>query len=79
MKALLTLKSAIDQSSFVGIIALALLTPVLFPQLASAAALQTSEQSSAQVFEINVADLSSLSSTPKQNNIQNSVSLNDIQ
>jgi len=75
MKALLTLKSAIDQSSFVGIIALVLLTPVLFPQLASAAALQTSEQATAQVFEINVSDSSLLDSAPKQN----SITLNDIQ
>jgi len=75
MKALLTLKSAIDQSSFVGIIALILLTPILQPQLASAAALQTSEQSTAQVFKINVSDSSLLDSTPKQN----SITLNDIQ
>jgi hypothetical protein len=78
MKALLTLKSAIDQSSFVGIIALVLLLPVLRPDLASAAALQTSEHK-AQVFEINVSDSSLLDSTPKQNNGQNSITLNAIQ
>jgi len=79
MKALSTLKSAIDQSSFVGIIALVLLTPMLQPQLASAAALQTSGQSTAQVFEINVSDPSLLGSAPKQNNVQNSITFNDIQ
>src|SRR5476649_1910386 len=79
MKALLTLKSAIDQSSFVGIIALVLLTPVLFPQLASAAQLQTSEQPSAQVFEIKVTDSGLLDSAPNQNNSQNSITVNDIQ
>ena len=75
MKALSTLKSAIDQSSFVGIIALALLFPVISPNIVSAAALQTSEQSTAQVFKINVSDPSLLVSAPKQN----SVSLTDIQ
>ncbi len=79
MKALLTLKSAIDQSSFVGIIALVLLTPLLQPQLASAAALQASGQSTAQVFEINISDPSLLGSAPKQNISQNSITLNDIQ
>jgi hypothetical protein len=74
MKALITLKSAIDQSSFVGIIALVMLIPVLQPQLALAAALQASEQSTAQVFKINVSDSSLLVSTPKQN----SITLNDI-
>jgi hypothetical protein len=79
MKALSTLKSAIDHSSFVGIIALILLAPVLRPDLASAAALQTSGQSTAQVFEINVSDPSLLGSAPKQNNSQNTITLNDIQ
>jgi hypothetical protein len=79
MKALSTLKSAIDHSSFVGIIALILLIPVLQPQLASAAALQTSGQSTAQIFEINVSDSSLLDSAPKQNNLQNSITFNDIQ
>lgn len=79
MKALLTLKSAIDQSSFVGIIALILLAPVLQPQLASAAALQTSEQATAQVFEINVADSNLFDSTPKQNNSQTSITLDAVQ
>jgi hypothetical protein len=78
MKALSTLKSAIDQSSFVGIIALILLGPVVFPHLALAAVLQTSEQSTAQVFEINVSDSSSLDSTPKPNS-QNSVTVNAIE
>jgi hypothetical protein len=75
MKALITLKSAIDHSSFVGIIALVLLAPMLQPQLASAAALQTSGQSPAQIFKINVSDSSVLDSAPKQN----SITLNDIQ
>jgi hypothetical protein len=79
MKALSTLKSAIDQSSFVGIIALVLLIPVLQPQLASAAALQTSGQSTAQVFEIKVTDSSLLDFAPKQNNSQASITLSAIQ
>lgn len=66
MKALSTLKSAIDQSSFVGIIALVLLTPVFFPQLALAAELQTLGQQ-ALVFKINA---------PLQN--QNSIVLQQI-
>ena len=52
MKALTTLKSAINQSSFVGIIALVSLLPVLIPNLALAAELQTSG-TQALVFEIN--------------------------
>jgi hypothetical protein len=79
MKALSTLKSAIDQSSFVGIIALVLLVPVIRPDIASAAALQTSEQSTAQVFEINVSDPSLLDSAPKQNNTETSVTVNDVE
>ena len=79
MKALLTLRSAIDQSSSVGIIALVLLTPFIQPGLVSAAGLQTSEQSTAQVFEIKVADSSLLDSTPKQNDVQNSITFSDIQ
>src|ERR1039458_8914741 len=79
MKALLTLRYAINQSSSVGIIALVLLTPFIQPGLVSAAALQTSEQSTAQVFEIKVADSSLLDSTPKQNDVQNSITFSDIQ
>jgi hypothetical protein len=77
MKALINLKSAIDQSSLVGIIALILLTPVLFPgSIAQAAGLQTLGQ--AQIFKINVSDSSLLDSTPKQNSITyNQIQAND--
>lgn len=78
MKALSTLKSAIDQRSFVGIIALVLLTPVLQPQLAFAAALQTLEQPTAQIFEIKVTDSSLLDSTPKPNEVQNSLNIQSL-
>jgi hypothetical protein len=50
MKALSTLKSAINLSSFFGIIALVMLVPVIFPHFALAAELQTSSQ--ALVFDI---------------------------
>jgi hypothetical protein len=76
MKALSTLKSAIDQS-YLGIMALVLLTPVLFPKLAFAAELQTQGQS-AQIFEIKVTDSSLLGSTPKPNDNKNSLSINEI-
>lgn len=78
MKALSTLKSAIDQSSFVGIIALILLTPVLQPQLVSAAALQAQEQPTAQVFEIKIADASLLAPTPKPNITKTSLSIDSV-
>jgi hypothetical protein len=76
MKALSNLKSAIDQGSAIGIIALVSLLPVALPHLALAA---TSEQS-AKIFEINVSDPSVLSSAPKQNSDikQNSISFEDV-
>lgn len=51
MKALSTLKSAINQSSILGIIALIVLVPVIYPHYALAADIQTSGQS-AIVFKI---------------------------
>lgn len=78
MKALTTLKSAIDQSSVVGIIALISLIPVIVPRIAFAAELQTSGQS-AQVFEINVSDPSILDQTSNPNNNQNSLTIDSIQ
>lgn len=79
MKALLTLKSAIDQSSFVGIIALILLTPMLQPQLALAAALQTAEQQPAKIFEIKVTDSSLLDPAPKSNITQSSLAIQTVE
>jgi len=66
MKALLSLKSAISQSYTFGIIALALLTPVIYPHYALAAEQQILGQQ-AQVFEIKISDSSILNQTPKQN------------
>jgi hypothetical protein len=66
MKALFSLKSAIGPSKSIGIIALALLTPVIFPRLAFAAELQTSGKQN-QIFEIKVTDPLVLDQSPKQN------------
>lgn len=76
MKALYTLKSVVNQSSMVGIMALATLTPVVLPHVALAAEQQSSSQS-AKVFEINIADpkLSKQVSNPSQN----SLNIADIQ
>ena len=73
MKALNFLKSAINQSSFVGVIALVLLIPVLFPKLAFADD-QTSG-SQAQIFKINITDPSVLN----PNNNQNSLTIDSIE
>jgi hypothetical protein len=68
MKALLSFKSALDQSKSLGIIALVLLTPVIFPRLAFAAELQTLGQQN-QIFEIKIADSTILDQPPKQNSL----------
>ncbi len=73
MKALSTLKSAIDHSSFIGIFALILLGPVIMPHLALAAELQTSGQQ-AQVFEIKVSDSNLVNQTFKTNDKSLSIS-----
>jgi hypothetical protein len=76
MKALSNLKSAINQGSMIGVIALISLLPVILPQIALAAELQASDQS-AQVFEIKITNPSLLN--PNQNNNQTSLTLNTIQ
>jgi hypothetical protein len=76
MKALSTLKSAFNQSTLYGIIALVMLTPVLFPGIAQAAELQTQGQQS-QIFEIKITDPSLLISNP--NNNQNTLTLDTVQ
>ena len=53
MKALSTLKSAINQSSTLAFIALITIVPMLYPELGIAAELQTSGQQPAVVFQIN--------------------------
>ena len=53
MKALLTLKSAKDFSSLLGIAALIVLAPAVYPEFVLAAQLQTSGKNQAIVFEIN--------------------------
>lgn len=78
MKALSTLRSAIDQSSTIGIIALLSLCPGLLPNIALAAELQTQGQQSAQIFKINISDSGVLEPTLKTNTEQNSISLDDI-
>jgi hypothetical protein len=78
MNALSNLKSAIDQSSSkIGIIALIMLIPVIFPRLAFAAELQTLGQQN-QIFEIKITDSSVLSQSPKQNSLSiDTVAKND--
>lgn len=53
MKALLTLKSAKNLSSLLGIAALIILTPAIYPEFVLAAELQTSGKNQSIVFEIN--------------------------
>lgn len=77
MKALSTLKSAINQGSHIGIIALVSLLPVILPFKALAAELQTSGQP-AQIFEIKVSDSTLLDQSPKQNTTENSLSIQTI-
>jgi len=78
MKALTILKSAIDQSTIVGITALISLIPVLAPHLAFASDAQTYGQS-AQIFKINISDPSVLDQTSNSNNNQNSLSIDTVQ
>ncbi len=73
MKALSNLKLVLDQSVLLGIMALVLLTPMLYPQLAMA---DTSGQSAA-IFKINVADANLLN--PNPNTDQNSLNINTVQ
>ncbi|HYV33877.1 MAG TPA: hypothetical protein VE973_03445 [Candidatus Limnocylindria bacterium] len=77
MKALFTFRSAKEQSSTLGIIALISLLPVLVPHIALGAGLQTSGNQS-QIFEIKVADSSLLDSTTKTNDNQNSLSIETV-
>lgn len=76
MKALSSLWSAINQSSFVGIIALVSLLPYVVPQQALAAELQTSGQS-AQIFQIKIEDPTLLDPSQKPN-LQNSITIDDL-
>lgn len=82
MKALSTLKSAINQSSFAfGIIALVVIVPLVYPAaIIKAAELQTLGQTKAAVFEINVSSPDLLNPAPKQNtnNNQNSLTMDEI-
>jgi len=74
MKALSTLKSALDQGALIGITALVLLAPVFYPQLALAAEAQALGQQN-QVFEIKVTNPNSINT----NTQSQSLTLNDIQ
>jgi hypothetical protein len=76
MKALTTLKSAINQSSVLGSIALIMLSPYVLPHLALAA-VQTPD-SQAQVFTINVPDSVNLNPSQTQNDSQTSLTLDTI-
>ncbi|MDR3642563.1 MAG: hypothetical protein P4L74_02965 [Candidatus Doudnabacteria bacterium] len=79
MKALLSLKSAINQSRAIGIMALVTLLPVLFPHLAFADS-QTAGSNPAQIFEIKISDPKLLDPniTPKDNqSTQPSLSMQD--
>jgi hypothetical protein len=53
MKALFTLRSAINQSSYLIILALVSLSPAVYPEIVLAAELQTQRANTALVFEIN--------------------------
>jgi hypothetical protein len=75
MKALLSLKSALTQSSFLGILALVTLLPIVAPHIVLGAQ-QTTGQS-AKVFEINI-DGSNLASQVSNSN-QNSLTIDQIQ
>src|SRR5438132_1564659 len=77
MNALSNFKSAIGQSSHVGIIALISLIPVIVPHLALAAELQTSSKQN-QIFEIKVSDPNITDQTPKPND-QNLLTIQTIQ
>lgn len=68
MKALSTLKSAINHSSYVGIFALIILMPVIFPHSVSAAELQTSGQQ-ALVFEVKTTNSNQNSNLNNNNSI----------
>lgn len=71
MKALFTLKSALNHSSYLGVAALIAIVPLIMPQWAFAAELQTSGQQQALVFQIK--DSSSITNSNKNN-----ISLDDI-
>lgn len=75
MKALLILKSLVKSSSTIGTIALISLLPQLVPQIAFA---QDLGQPTAQIFEINDFDSSILNQSPKQNDNQNSLSIETV-
>jgi len=75
MKALSTLRSAIDKSSF-GIIALVLLTPVIFPRLAHAAEPQPLE--SQAYLQIKITDAGLINQTPKSNDNPQSLSIDTV-
>ncbi len=77
MKALLTLKSAVNQSSYVGIMALVMLIPVILPEAALAAELQTLGQP-AQIFKIKVSDPNLVNQTLKTNTIDNSLNIETV-
>ena len=77
MKALFNLKSVLNQSSTVGILALILLTPVIFPKLAFAAEQQTLDNT-ALVFKIKDQSPQVAVQTPKPNT-QNSIDIKTIE
>jgi len=70
MKALSILKSAINQSSTFAVIALVLVTPLVYPHLVLAAGDQILGQS-AQVFEIKITDPNLITKTLTMDEIQN--------
>ena len=78
MKALLFLKSAINQSRVIGIMALVTLTPVFYPHLAFAADSQTSGNNKAQIFEIKISDPNLIDSELKTQTSQSSLSMQAV-
>ncbi len=77
MKALLTLKSAINQSTLIGLVALIGLIPALMPHLALASQLQTEDQK-AKFFEIKIEDSIVLNSSLKSNTEQKLLTMDTL-
>jgi len=76
MKALLALKSAMNQSTLLAILALIIIAPLALPHLAAAAELQTLGQPAE--FQIKISDSSVLSPSPKSNQPQNSLTIQTL-
>ncbi len=77
MKTLISLKSAVSKSFNLNVIALLLLIPVIFPELALASELATLG-SQGQIFEIKITGSTVLDQSPKQND-NNSLTMKELE